>query len=1059
MTSAKQFGESIPVSRDWYRVLGVSSQADQSSIRAAWKTACLKYHPDKNPDAEGFHLINMAYSVLRDASLRRVYDAALMLSRREQSLAQASDHGSSGSSRARRSCCRFWADFSRSTRSWADGRSRSIRVRSCRFRKSSAGVRPVVGSGDTFHQGHAELVPTARAELQMQEYNRSNEKGRERPSPHPRAEIKLVSSLLDAVQDLLEEAEGLANNRTIRIRNGHGSDHTLKHVLVVVPKAHMDAGSGLVEAFRLIKDAGSRWSSMLPDPMQLLSSRKTTSPGVLFRCSTQVSVKSRPVGSSTHSRDETPSMRAPSLVQVTLSDFLGFLCPSEPHTRFSSASPLSPTHTALKCSFAAIASYSESTTVSQVLSAATLSVVVDELIEVKLSRRHTSPKRNSAHEAFRLFRCTTPTLPRRNDRLDMKQLSREAEGRGICHTDSDKFRQSLSGLHGVLHLGAAPEENSQGSALHRAGQLRIIDLPDLAAGVFVNGRTENATSSLLIDDTADGGNLLGSGPARAEATLEAQQQRVEAGGGISSHGPQCSEACKTRQRSVSIIFVDFRKAFDSVSRPAIAWLLSQNGVSAALVSARRFVNIDTINAAFGSISSQKSTLTPSFVDVRTNALTVQLATENVVGLGKPITLPSASRIRSRRMMCLVPCSDTSDTYECSLSEPPTTSSDHVAELVPDPLPSLSSSGPVLAVLAHVAVLTVRAVLALLGLLLLLLDGFGSLLEVVAVVAVVLLGLAVGAVRLPLSDEHPPGAAFGHVAAVAMWMVDEGLRTVVAVFPFSSPSPPPRLALLVLGRMVALSVSVGAVGLLHTSVDVPGATVTHLRLVAVLRLRVNVPLPLLEILPPLHVRGRPPPSSSESAYTVDAFSHLSIFSPSFSFMNRFKMFGSPPLFSNSLNSSSVIRMVFSTSLPLFVRTQVLAQHLAEVGFALLQLLVVFIRYQNFLLDNPTALCSDPGRDGAHLWGAPLLQLFAVFEVQPATQDGVGVDFAALDFVVFVAADVHDLLDHPAALGAHHRLDGFLLFLVEALQVLQEAIRVSSTVSNSQKVGEVTVHALQ
>uniref|UniRef100_A0A1I8JMH7 Reverse transcriptase domain-containing protein n=1 Tax=Macrostomum lignano TaxID=282301 RepID=A0A1I8JMH7_9PLAT len=45
------------------------------------------------------------------------------------------------------------------------------------------------------------------------------------------------------------------------------------------------------------------------------------------------------------------------------------------------------------------------------------------------------------------------------------------------------------------------------------------------------------------------------------------------------------EACKTRQRSVSIIFVDFRKAFDSVSRPAIAWLLSHYGVPAALVSA------------------------------------------------------------------------------------------------------------------------------------------------------------------------------------------------------------------------------------------------------------------------------------------------------------------------------------------------------------------------------------------------------------------------------------------------------------------------------------------
>ena len=32
--------------------------------------------------------------------------------------------------------------------------------------------------------------------------------------------------------------------------------------------------------------------------------------------------------------------------------------------------------------------------------------------------------------------------------------------------------------------------------------------------------------------------------------------------------------CRTRQKDVSIVFVDFRKAFDSVCRPAIAWLLN-----------------------------------------------------------------------------------------------------------------------------------------------------------------------------------------------------------------------------------------------------------------------------------------------------------------------------------------------------------------------------------------------------------------------------------------------------------------------------------------------------
>uniref|UniRef100_A0A1I8GUQ0 Cystathionine beta-synthase n=1 Tax=Macrostomum lignano TaxID=282301 RepID=A0A1I8GUQ0_9PLAT len=56
------------------------------------------------------------------------------------------------------------------------------------------------------------------------------------------------------------------------------------------------------------------------------------------------------------------------------------------------------------------------------------------------------------------------------------------------------------------------------------------------------------------------------------------------------------EACKTRQRSVSIIFVDSRKAFDSVSRPAIAGLLSHYDVPAALVSA--VVDLYRVSRAF-----------------------------------------------------------------------------------------------------------------------------------------------------------------------------------------------------------------------------------------------------------------------------------------------------------------------------------------------------------------------------------------------------------------------------------------------------------------------------
>lgn len=45
------------------------------------------------------------------------------------------------------------------------------------------------------------------------------------------------------------------------------------------------------------------------------------------------------------------------------------------------------------------------------------------------------------------------------------------------------------------------------------------------------------------------------------------------------------DGCRTRQRGVSIVFVDFRKAFDSLSRPAIAWVLSHYGVPPSLVAA------------------------------------------------------------------------------------------------------------------------------------------------------------------------------------------------------------------------------------------------------------------------------------------------------------------------------------------------------------------------------------------------------------------------------------------------------------------------------------------
>ena len=53
------------------------------------------------------------------------------------------------------------------------------------------------------------------------------------------------------------------------------------------------------------------------------------------------------------------------------------------------------------------------------------------------------------------------------------------------------------------------------------------------------------------------------------------------------------DGCKTRQRTVSIVFVDFRKAFDSVSRSAIAKVLQLYGVPPQLVNAIMDLYCDT----------------------------------------------------------------------------------------------------------------------------------------------------------------------------------------------------------------------------------------------------------------------------------------------------------------------------------------------------------------------------------------------------------------------------------------------------------------------------------
>ena len=64
--------------RDYYEVLGVGRDADENTIKRAYRKLAMKYHPDRNPDnqeaAERFREITEAYEVLTDENKRARYD-------------------------------------------------------------------------------------------------------------------------------------------------------------------------------------------------------------------------------------------------------------------------------------------------------------------------------------------------------------------------------------------------------------------------------------------------------------------------------------------------------------------------------------------------------------------------------------------------------------------------------------------------------------------------------------------------------------------------------------------------------------------------------------------------------------------------------------------------------------------------------------------------------------------------------------------------------------------------------------------------------------------------
>lgn len=66
------------MAKDYYKILEVSRQADDTEIKKAFRRLAKKYHPDTNNGneeaAKKFQEINEAYSVLSDADKRKAYD-------------------------------------------------------------------------------------------------------------------------------------------------------------------------------------------------------------------------------------------------------------------------------------------------------------------------------------------------------------------------------------------------------------------------------------------------------------------------------------------------------------------------------------------------------------------------------------------------------------------------------------------------------------------------------------------------------------------------------------------------------------------------------------------------------------------------------------------------------------------------------------------------------------------------------------------------------------------------------------------------------------------------
>lgn len=84
---------------DYYSFMGLSRDASQDAIKAAYRHLAQRYHPDAREfaDAENlFKALGQAYGVLRDPQKRAMYDVYLSRQRTEQKPNSTPDSNSTG---------------------------------------------------------------------------------------------------------------------------------------------------------------------------------------------------------------------------------------------------------------------------------------------------------------------------------------------------------------------------------------------------------------------------------------------------------------------------------------------------------------------------------------------------------------------------------------------------------------------------------------------------------------------------------------------------------------------------------------------------------------------------------------------------------------------------------------------------------------------------------------------------------------------------------------------------------------------------------------------------